>query len=287
MRTRVYVMVTVVFMLMTVFMVATSTLLAQRTRVSKETLDVQELVDLLKEYPDDAYAHYQLGILLERQDRREEALDHYEWAIRLKPDAGAYSNRYRMTCLWWHEFNRCIDFFENLVDGNPNSLEARFHLAMAYVDKMPWYKLGMVQQGQMSNWSIEQLTKIIEQDSTHWAAWYARAMNHLHWPRLMRHAPKSVYDFRKAIEIQDDMNLSQPRQYFELAYLGLGDALVKDRRHDEAREVWHKGLELFPKSAKLRKRLSFTDNEELEHFLKKARSLEKQIDTDMWVIWAP
>jgi hypothetical protein len=124
-------------------------------------------------------------------------------------------------------------------------------------------------------------------DSTHWTAWYARAMNHLHWPRAMKHAKMSIHDFEKAIEIQDNLHLSKPKRCFELTYIGLGDALVKDYRHDEAREVWRKGLELFPHSANLKKRLSFTDNVELEEWMKKARALEKQIDTDLSIVWAP
>ncbi len=66
----------------------------------------------------------------------------------------------------------------------------------------------------------------------------------------------------------------------------MGDALVKDYRHDEAREVWRQGVELFPHSAQLRKRLSLDDNIELEEWMKKARALKKQIDTDFSITWA-
>lgn len=287
MRSRRFLTGGAITVLVVIAFVAVSGVQAQRRRVSEEDLAIGELVDLLAEYPDDAQTHYQLGILLARQDRREEALNQFEAVLTLNPESAAYGNRYRMTCIWWHEFDRCIEFLENLVEARPEALECRFSLALAYVDKMPWYKLGMVQQGQMSNRSVEQLTRVIEQDSTHWAAWYARAMNHLHWPRLMRHAPQSIADFSKALEIQNSLNLPQPKQYFELTYLGLGDALVKDFRHDEARDIWRQGLSLFPASAKLRKRLSLTDNEELEQFLKKARGLEKPIDTDMGIVWAP
>ncbi len=274
-------------MLMVISLMAVSTLLAQvKTKVSKEDLAIEELVDLLAEYPDDARTHYQLGILLSWQDRREQALEHFEEAIRLDPDCARYSNAYRMICIQWVEYLRCIEFFEGMVEKNPNSNELRLNCSLSYVDKMPWAKMGMVSQGKLSNLSMAQLTKVIEADSSNWAAWYARAMNHLHWPRAMKHAKSSIADFEKALELQEAMGLSKPRRNFEYTYIGLGDALVKDYRHDEAREAWRRGLELFPHSAQLKKRLSIADNVELEEWLKKARALEKQIDTDLSIIWA-
>lgn len=272
--------------LVSLLLIAMSPLMAQRTRLSEEELATAELEELLSEYPDDDATHYQLAELLSRQDERESALGHFEKALELNPDAPIYGNEYRLTCVWWHEFDRCIDFLENLVEQNDASINARYHLALAYVDKMPWYMLGMVQQGQQSNLSMEHLTKIIEQDSIFWGAWYGRGMNHLHWPRMMRHAPDAIADFKQALKLQNELNLSPPKPYFELTYLGLGDAYVKDRDHAEARAVWREGLALFPHSAKLRRRLSIADDEELEAFVKKTRSLRKPINTDMWMIWA-
>jgi tetratricopeptide (TPR) repeat protein len=213
-------------------------------------------------------------------------LGHFEKALELNPDAPIYGNNYRLTCIRWHEFDRCIDFFDDIVVQNEGSINARFHLALAYVDKMPWYMFGMVQQGQQSNLSMEHLTKIIEQDSTFWGAWYGRGMNHLHWPRMMRHAPDAIADFKQALELQNKLQLSQPKPHFELTYLGLGDAYVKDLNHAMARNVWQEGLALFPHSAKLRRRLSIADDGELEEFVKVTRSLKKPIETDMWMIWA-
>lgn len=271
--------------LMVILFIATSLSMAQRKRSSEEELAITELDGLLAEFPDDAATHYQLAVLLARQDRPEETLSHFEEALRLNPNAPIYGNNYRLTCIKWHEFDRCIDFLENLVAQHEASINARYHLALAYVDKMPWYMFGMVQQGQQSNLSMEQLTKIIEMDSTYWGAWHGRGMNHLHWPRMMRHAPDAIADFMQALKIQNELNLSQPKPYFELTYLGLGDAYVKDRNHAEARAVWREGLALFPHSAKLRRRLSIADDEELEGFVKVTRSLKKPINTDMWMIW--
>ncbi|MFQ6008114.1 MAG: tetratricopeptide repeat protein, partial [Candidatus Zixiibacteriota bacterium] len=271
---------TMVFILIVALLIVVSTLLAQvRTRVNKENLAIQELEDLLSEYPDDARVHFRLATLLSWQDRREEALEHFEEAIRLDPECQRYGNTYRMICIQWVEYLRCIEFFEKMVELYPDCNELRLNCALSYVDKMPWAKMGMVSQGKLSNKSMAQLTKVIEADSSNWAAWYARAMNHLHWPRAMKHAKRSIADFEKALGIQNAMKTSKPYRYFEYTYIGLGDALVKDFRHDEARKVWRQGLKLFPHSAQLRKRLSIADNIELEEWLKKARALEKQIDT--------
>ncbi len=277
----------VVISLVTLALIAATVVQAQvKTKVSKEDLAIQELVDLLAEYPDDARVHHRLGILLSWQDRREEALEHLETAIDLDPKTEQYSNAYRIICIPWEEYLRCIEFCEAMVEKHPESSELKMALSVAYIDKMPWAKMGMVSQGKLSNKSMLQLTKVIEADSSNWSAWYARAMNHLHWPRAMRHAKKSIVDFERALEIQNSMGLAQPLRYFEFTYIGLGDALVKDYRHDEARDMWRQGVELFPHSAQLRKRLSFDDNIELEEWMKKARALEKPIDTDFSITWA-
>lgn len=260
---------------------------AQRTSEKKESIEIQEQLDLISEYPDDGAAHHRLARLLAWEDRREEALAQFEAAIAADLYSPSYCNDYRMTCIWWQEQDRSIDFFEDLVDENEDNLVLRLHLGLAYVDKMPSSRLGIVGQGLLSNKSISQLTKIIEKDSSNWSAIYARAMNHLHWPRAMRHAPDAIADFERAIAIQKSMNLPRLKPVFERSYTGLGDALLKDKRHDEARAVWRDGLNLFPNSAGLQKRLSIDDNEELEQFMKKARRLNKQIDTDMNAVWAP
>jgi tetratricopeptide (TPR) repeat protein len=191
-----------------------------------------------------------------------------------------------MICIKWTEYLRCIEFFEKAVQDHPNSCALLLNSSLSYIDKMPWAKMGMVSQGKLSNQSMAQLTKVIELDSANWSAWYARAMNHLHWPRAMKHAQRSIDDFNKALEIQSSLGLSKPERYFEYTYIGLGDALVKDYRHDEAREAWRQGLELFPHSAQLKKRLSFDDTELLEEWMTKARALEPQIDTALSLVGA-
>jgi tetratricopeptide (TPR) repeat protein len=278
---------TTALMLALFSLLATTVSQAQiRTKVSKEKLAIQDLEDLLEEYPNDARVHNRLATMLAWQDMREEALHHYEEAILNHPESKRYNNAYRMSCIWWVENSRCIMFYEKIVEERPDVLELKLNLALAYVDKMPWLTLGMVGQGKLSNRSMAQLTSVIEADSSNWAAWYARAMNHLHWPRAMKHAKRSIADFEKAIELQNALGLSTPKSYFEYSYIGLGDALVKDLRHSEAREIWRQGLELFPNSAELNKRLSFEDNTELEEWMKKARALSKQIDTDLSIIWS-
>ena len=275
------------FTMIAVMLAASYSLFAQvRTKVSKDELAIQGLMDLIAEYPDDARVHHRLAKLLSWQDRRGEALDHYEEAIRLDPECERYGNTYRMTCSGWGEYVRCIDFFEETVEQHPDCKELRLNCSLAYIDKMPWAKLGMVSQGKLSNRSMAQLTKIIQADSNYWAAWYARAMNHLHWPRAMKHAKRSIADFERALELQKAMGLSKPKRNFEYTYIGLGDALVKDFRHDEARGVWRIGLELFPHSAQLKKRLSIVDDIELEEWLKKARALRRQVDTDLSIVWS-
>ena len=90
---------------------------------------------------------------------------------------------------------------------------------------------AIVCKGTLARQALDQMDILIEADDTWWPAIYARAMNHLHWPRALLHSPMAIADFNRCIElfqIQTENNPEQIRSYHVRTYIGLGDALAKN-----------------------------------------------------------
>jgi tetratricopeptide (TPR) repeat protein len=272
--------------------------------VSREAVDWNEIGDFKKAYlelkteldtdPENPEIYYRLGLLLDEAGRQKEALNHLERAVTIDPEDLDYANIYRFKIrAYGHKyFDRSMRFFEDLVQQNPRTIMARLNKALSYVDKMPYPRLGIVRQGILSNQSIAELDEILKLDPDCWAARYIRAMNHLHWPRKLDHAPLAIADFDTLIELQDSWGPEAQEDYFAYSYVALGDAYVKNRDTDfegmmhKARETWEEGLRRFPDSPDLKERLSIIDDEEeLIAFIKKLRGLEDPVDTDLSLIW--
>lgn len=243
--------------------------------------------------PENPETYYQLGLLLDKAGRMDEALNHLEQAVAFDPEDLDYGNTYRFRIrAYGHKyFDRSIHFFEDLVEKHPNVIMVRLNKALSYVDKMPYPRLGIVRQGILSNQSIAELDEILTIDPDCWAARYIRAMNHLHWPRKLDHAPLAIEDFKKLIALQNSWGPEAQEDYFAYSYAAMGDAYVKNRDVDyegmifKARETWEEGLKRFPNSPDLKIRLSMTGDEELITFIKKLRGLEDPVDTDLSLIW--
>jgi len=245
--------------------------------------------------PNDARTRYEFAMLLDKQRRRAKALDELERAVELDPDRLVYANTYRtLVRRYGHMyFDRSIRFFEGLAEKHPKSTMVRLNRALAYVDKMPYPKLGIVHQGILSNKSLLVLDAILRDDPECWTAKFIRGMNHLHWPRKLGHAPMAIEDFTELIAIQKSLPGKMQRDYFALAYAALGDSYVKNRANGleenlaKARQVWQEGIREYPDSPDLKKRIELmeTTNEAVIEYVRKLRGLEDPVDTDLSRVW--
>jgi enediyne biosynthesis protein E4 len=245
--------------------------------------------------PRNPQTRYDFAMLLDRQDRQTAALGELEKAILLDPTRLLYANSYRALIRRYGAayYDRAIRFFEDLSDRNPGQLMPALNKALAYVDKMPYPKLGIVAQGKLSNKSIETLDAILKTDPECWAAKFVVAMNHLHWPRKLNHASLAVQQFTELIAMQKKFPPEKQRDHFALAYVGLGDSYVKniDQGQEEnlahARKTWESGLAQYPNSAALKKRLALIAQspEAIIQFVVDLRSLKNPVDTDLNLIW--
>jgi enediyne biosynthesis protein E4 len=277
---------------------------AARSAQKEEAIDWNKLGAFKKDYlkcktavekePRNPQARYEFGVLLDRQDRQTAALGELEKAMLLDPDRLLYANSYRALIRRYGAayYDRGIRFFEDLTDRNPARLMPALNKALAYVDKMPYPKLGIVAQGKLSNKSIETLDAILKNDPGCWAAKFVVAMNHLHWPRKLNHAPIAVREFTELIALQKRLPPDKQRGSFALGYVGLGDSYVKniDLGQEEnlglAKKAWEDGLAQYPKSEDLQKRLELAKSPDaLIQFVTDLRSLKNPVNTDLTLIW--
>jgi len=248
--------------------------------------DVARLRMVVAEHPEDARAHFDLATALPLPAGKDEALREFERAIEGDRANPRYGNQYRRACVLAWEYQRCIDFLEKESDAHPEVAALHLNLALAYVDMMPTPGLGIVGQGLLSNRSIHQLDLVLESDPGSWAAMFGRAMNHLHWPRMLLHAPSAIADFKSCLGLQASVPRSGMRPHHLLPYLGLGDAYVKNSQIAEARQTWQGALKLFPSDPRLVRRLAL-DDDGLRKFVEEERGLAKPIDTDLSFLWTP
>ena len=245
--------------------------------------------------PQDPQARYEFALLLDRQNRQTAALAELEKAILLDPGRLLYANTYRAAIRRYGAayYDRSIRFFEELSGRYPAQLMPALNKALAYVDKMPYPKLGIVAQGKLSNKSIETLEAILKASPDCWAAQFVVAMNHLHWPRKLNHAPIAIQEFTQLIALQQQFPPHRQRDHFALAYVGLGDSYVKNTDQGQpenlaqAGKAWQAGLAKYPNSAELKKRLALLAKsaDETIQFVADLRSLKNPVDTDLNLIW--
>ncbi len=223
---------------------------------------------------------------------RDAILSELEAKVRNHPDDIAIASKYRIQCIKLGEYDRSTRFFEQLTNEYPKIRNIRLQLALTYVDKMP--KCGgmaaIVCKGTLARKSLVQIGILIEADETWWPAVYARAMNHLHWPRALRHSTMAIADFKRCIKLlqtQSESGSKPVRSYHVRTYIGLGDALAKNEEFQEALAAWREGLAIFPGNSELKERLALKSGEEALAYVENVRNLDKQIDTDFSFLLAP
>ncbi len=206
-----------------------------------------------------------------------------EAELRRDPSRHELAHAYRRRAAENDAHDRPIAFFRELCDRDPRADGPRLELAVAYVDKLPTCGglAAIVCKGTLARKSLDVLDELLARDEASWIARYARGMNHLHWPRALRHSAEAVADFGRCLELQLARDNRSGRPFYERIYVLLGDAHAKNSEFEQARRAWRNGLEAFPGSRALVERLALDGDDELLAFVERARSLEATIDTDL------
>jgi tetratricopeptide (TPR) repeat protein len=203
-----------------------------------------------------------------------------EHGLRREESGWSLASTYRKLAATYGEHERAIRFFEGLVEEEP-SAAARIELAAAYVDKIPTCGglATIVCKGSLARKGLLQLDQVLEEVPDLWLALYVRGMNHLHWPRALRHSRDAVRDLERCIGLQAKRGERLP--YHVRPHLALGDALAKAGDYAAARRAWSRALDAHPGTGELEDRLAIEGDAALLAYVEDERSLERPIDTDL------
>jgi tetratricopeptide (TPR) repeat protein len=213
----------------------------------------------------------------------ERLLSGMEQHLRALPPGHALLSTYRRTAAEHGRHDRAIAFLGALAAAHPEDPRPRVHHANAFVDKLPTCGglAAIVSKGTLARKALDELDRVLAERPDLWAALYSRGMNHLHWPRALRHSDDAAADFERLIEIQRRDGGGRARSYYARVHLALGDARAKAGDPAAARRAWRAGLDLFPGDASLARRLAIPDDRGLLEHVEAERSLEQAIDTDL------
>jgi len=91
----------------------------------------ESLRKLIKRYPEDAFAHFQLGNVFLRQKQPEAAIKSYQEAIRLKPKYALAYNAIGIVYATQDRWNEAIPEYRKALEINPDYGEAMTNLGQA------------------------------------------------------------------------------------------------------------------------------------------------------------
>jgi enediyne biosynthesis protein E4 len=213
----------------------------------------------------------------------EAILSDAEAQLRAGPVSHALVGAYRGMCVKYGEFERSIEFLRDLAEEHPNDETIHVEFSCAFVDKIPSCGglAAVVSKGTLANKSLDVLNALIAESGGSWLTYYARGMNHLHWPKMLRHSDDAAEDFKRCIAIQSSDADRASKPYYERTHVLLGDAYAKQGDYQAARKAWRDGKKLFPSSEALAERLKLDSDDAVAAFISNERSLEHPIDTDM------
>lgn len=221
---------------------------------------------------------YQRAVDAVGSQKLEDALDHFEAALAADPDNLRYGNDYRQAVIRLKAYDRCIAFFENLVESHPQAANAFLNLGFAYVDKIP--DAGSITQVINANSALSYFTKSLEIRPS-WIGLYTRGNSYLYWPRIFNRTHLGIADLEEALKIQQS---AAKKDLYVRVYIALGDGYLKMDDPGKAREIWKKGLEEFPGNAELTRRMT-ASSEEQAAILQATYDPNRRVDTNLQEIW--
>lgn len=206
------------------------------------------------------------------------ALPLFEDALRAAPDDLRYGADYRQAVIAAGAYGRAIDLFASLVAEHPEDADLRLNQAFAFVDKIP--AAGSVTAVILANKAIETFTAALGLRET-WLGLYSRGNAYVYWPPIFHRTKLGIADLEHAIEIAGQ---GETRPYQARAWAALGDAYWRLGDLSTARKTWRQGLEAYPGTPYLERRLALGDDA-LADFLGKHYQVDSRVDTSLHELW--
>ncbi|MCM3129663.1 tetratricopeptide repeat protein [Paenibacillus provencensis] len=188
--------------------------------------------------------------------------------IKQSPDNLVYSTELRLRMSRESQPEQFIDLM-NQVELTPDIV---LQQALAYVDTLQDLDLGTAALGQKSAQSIHLLDELLSEDPYNVPAHYARGLNNLYWPQGLQRADKAVQDFAFCIAVEQ-MDPSIDFAFWPDIYTAFGDALVKAGDVSEGMTAWKQGFEKYPDDQALSERAEADETEAYE-IVKRDRGID-------------
>ncbi len=233
----------------------------------------------------EAAALYQQGLAALASGDPAAAVDLLEAATAKEPDNLLHGTDYRQAVIAaagdeTELYDRCLEFFRNLVEEHPDAPNAFLNLAFAHVDKIPVE--GSITQVILADRSLGHFTSALELEET-WLGLYSRGHAYLFWPPIFGRTQDGIDDLERAVELSEEVEESRP--YYARAWAALGDGHWRLDEVETARSIWAQGQEAFPDDPHLKARLSRAERAELDAFLEAHYDTTRRIATDLEVIF--
>jgi len=153
--------------------------------------------------PDLASAHYWYSNLLAYTERLSESIVESERAKQLEPFSPLYITNVGKSYYRARDFDKTIEYFQNVLSETPDSTSAMYMLALAYIQKHRY----------------DEAVKLMEKLSTT-NKWYAAALLGYSYAKVGR-----VDDARRILSEMEEHSKSEhlPAQERAIVYIGLGD----------------------------------------------------------------
>ena len=132
----------------------------------------------------------------------------------------------------------------------------------------------------LANKALGAFSRALELDET-WLGYYTRGNSYIYWPVIFNRTQLGIDDLEKAIAMAEDL---PHRSIYGLAWSALGEAYWRLDQRDKMREVWRLGLEKYPGTETIEKRLAFND-EELDAYLTTHFEPSTRVATDLRALW--
>jgi tetratricopeptide (TPR) repeat protein len=183
---------------------------------------IAEWEEILRMDPGDAKAENNIGSVLMREGKLEEAITHFERALQLhNPDAGQVHDNIGVVLMQERKLSEAMGQFEKALELNPYSDQAHLDLGIA-----------LAQEGRLDD-AIAQFEKalMLNPDSD-------RAHDDIGITLMQeKKLDEAIPHFQEALKI----NSRNPKAHFNLGY-----AYYSQGRIPEALAQWHQGLRIAP-----------------------------------------
>lgn len=234
---------------------------------------------------EDAATLYRQGLDELAAGNAAAAVELLEAATAAEPNNLLYGTDYRQAVIAaageeTELYDRCLAFFQGLVEQHPEAANAYLNLAFAYVDKIPVE--GAITQVILANTSLGHFGAALEHEES-WLGLYSRGHAYLFWPPIFGRIGDGIADLERAVALSQQDPEHKP--FYARAWAALGDGHWRLDDVEKARSIWQQAAELYPEDPEIQARLSRTEREALDAYLEAHYDTTRRVATHLEEIY--